>query len=478
MQKNHVDVWNNCLKIIKDNIGQQSYTTWFKPIIPLDLSDNILTIQVPSQFFYEFIEEHFIDLLKKTIKSELGTKGRLEYSIIVDSSGHQKSNSINLPASNKIRVNNPPLNVPLKKDKTQKEIPNPFIIPGLRKVKIHHQLKESYTFNNFVEGECNRLARSAGMAVASNPGKTIFNPLFIYSATGLGKSHLAHAIGVMAKNNFPEKTVLYVTADQFKNQFTEACRDENYNDFVHFYQMIDLLIIDDIHFLVGKKKTQEVFFHIFNHMHQTGKQLVITSDHPPAELQGMESRLLSRFKWGLSAELTLPDFNTRVGIIENKVYNDGTKLSRDVIEYLAYTITTNIREIEGALISLVAHASFNKKEITLDLAKELINNIVKEIDKEVSIDLIQKIVCDYFKVSINLVNSSTRKREIVQARQLAMFFAKKHTKASLQNIGIHCGNKDHATVLYACKTVNNLIDTDKQFRKCVEEIDKIISLSR
>lgn len=473
-----MDIWNNCLKVIRDNIGQQSYTTWFKPITPVELKNKVLTIQVPSQFFYEYIEEHYIDLLKKTIRSELGSKGRLEYSIVIDSSGDSSDSLINIPAKENIRVNNPPISLPIKTKDNSKEIPNLFIIPGLRKLKIHHQLKENCTFDSFVEGECNRLARSAGMAVASNPGKTVFNPLFVYSATGLGKSHLAHAIGWMTKNNFPDKTVLYVSADQFKNQFTEACRDRSYNDFVHFYQMIDLLIIDDIHFLVGKKQTQEVFFHIFNHMHQTGKQLVITSDNPPTDLQGMETRLLSRFKWGLSAELTMPDFNTRVAIIESKTHRDGIKLSRDVIEYLAYTITTNIREIEGALISLLANASFNKKEITLDLAKQQINNIVKEIDKEVSIDLIQKIVCDYFKVSINLVNSTTRKREIVQARQLAMFFAKKHTKASLQSIGIHCGNKDHATVLYACKTVNNLIDTDKQFRKCVEEIDKIISLNR
>jgi len=479
MNKNHVDVWNNCLKIIKDNIVQQSYKTWFEPIVPLEVKNNILTIQVPSQFFYEWIEAHYIDLLKKTIKSELGPKGRLEYHIIVDSSRkNNHHNAINLPTSQANKVNNPQINVPLKINDTEKEIPSPFVIPGLKKIKIPHQLKDTYTFDAFVEGECNRLARSAGLAIASNPGKTAFNPFFIYSATGLGKSHLSNAIGHLSLNNFPDKTVLCVSADQFTNQFTDAIRGGSYNDFVHFYQMIDVLIIDDIHFLVGKTKTQEVFFHIFNHMHQVGKQIIITSDKPPTDLQGMEERLISRFKWGLAAELTIPDFNTRVAIIENKIHRDGIELSRDVIEYLAYTITTNIREIEGALISLLAHSSFNKKEITLDLTKQLINSVVKEIDKQVSIDLIQKIICDFFKVSLNLMKSSARKREVVQARQLAMYFAKKYTKTSLQNIGIYCGNKDHATVLYACKTVNNLIDTDKGFRKNVEEIEKIISLSR
>jgi len=477
MNKNHVEVWENCLNIIRDNLTHQSFTTWFEPIVPLKIKENVLSIQVPSQFFYEWLEEHYIDLLKKTVKSELGKDGRLEYSVIVDNSKKLAPQTTNLPAASSKRASNPPVNLPIDVD-NEKEIPTPFVIPGIRKVKINPQLKESYTFDNFIEGDCNRLARSAGISVASNPGKTSFNPLFIYSSVGLGKTHLAHAIGMLSKDNFPDKTVLYVTSDQFYNQFTDSVLNKTYKDFVHFYQMIDVLIIDEIHFLVGKTKTQEIFFHIFNHMHQTGKQVIITSDKPPAELQGMEERLLSRFKWGLSAELTLPEFNTRVKIIEKKLHSDGIKLPQDVIEYLAYTITTNIRELEGALISLIAQASFNKKEITLDLAKQLINNIVKEIDKEVSVDLIKKIVSEYFKVSINLINSTTRKREVVQARQLVMYFAKKYTKGSLENIGANCGNKDHATVLYACKTVNNLIETDKQYHKCVDEIEKIISLSK
>ena len=327
---------------------------------------------------------------------------------------------------------------------------------------------------NFIEGDCHRLARSAGYAVACNPGKTAFNPLFLYSAVGLGKTHLAQAIGLQVKNNFPEKTVLYVATEQFTQQFIDAVRSNNQNDFVHFYQMIDVLIIDDIHFLSGKEKTQDVFFHIFNHLHQKGKQLILTSDKPPVELKGLEPRLLSRFKWGLSADLQIPDLETRIAILKKRLYKDGIDMPFEVLEYLAYSITTNVRELEGALISLMAQSSLNKKAITIDLARQMIDKFVKNTAREISIDFIQKIVCDYFDIPVEAINSKTRKRDIVQARQLAMYYSKKHTKASLATIGLHCGNKDHATVLHACRTVNNLIETDKQFRTYVEEIEKRI----
>ncbi|HRZ77820.1 MAG TPA: chromosomal replication initiator protein DnaA, partial [Bacteroidales bacterium] len=472
MDKDFIGVWDRCLHIIKDNISHQKFKTWFEPIKPIKIEDHVLTIQVPSQFFYEWLEEHYINLLKKTIRQELGADGRLEYSIVMDSAfAGEDPLTINLPTSNKRSVKNDPVSMPLDLNKgNSKEIPNPFIIPGLKKLKIHSQLNDSYSFENFVEGDCNRLARSAGYAVANNPGKTAFNPLFIYSNTGLGKTHLAHAIGLQVKENFPDKTVLYLAAEQFIQQFVESVRNNTQNDFVHFYQMIDVLIIDDIQFLASKEKTQNVFFHIFNHLHQNGKQLVITSDKAPVELKGMETRLLSRFKWGLAADLQVPDIETRIAILEKKLYNDGITMPKDVVEYLAYCITTNIRELEGALISIMAQSSLNKKEITLDLAKQMIDKFVKNTSREISIDYIQKVVCDYFSLPIDQMNSKTRKREIVQARQLAMYFSKKHTKASLATIGLHCGNKDHATVLHACRTVNNLIETDKQFRIYVEEL--------
>jgi chromosomal replication initiator protein len=478
MEKKVVEVWEDCLKIIKDNINYQSFKTWFLPIKPIKLKDNILTIQVPSQFFFEWLEEHYIGLLKKTIRKELGADGRLEYSIIMDNSeGDSEPYTIKVPTTEKKATFNNAVAMPIDLNRgTSKEIPNPFIIPGLRKIKVNSQLIENYSFANFVEGDCNRLARSAGFAVANNPGKTSFNPLLLYSQTGLGKTHLSHAIGLEVKNVFPEKTVLYVTTDQFINQFIDSVKNNNQNDFVHFYQMIDVLILDDIHNLAGKEKTQDVFFNIFNHLHQNNKQIILTSDKPPIEMKGLEARLVSRFKWGLSADLQVPDLETRMAILQKKLYIDGIDISNEVVEYLAYSINTNVRELEGALISLLAQSSLNKKIITLDLAKQMIDKFVKTTSREISIDYIQKIVCDYFNIPLELINSKTRKREIVQARQLAMYFSKKHTKSSLANIGLHCGNKDHATVLHACRTVNNLVETDKQFRGFVEELDKKIKL--
>ena len=355
-------------------------------------------------------------------------------------------------------------------------IRNPFIIPGLKKVEVDSQLNPSYTFENFIEGECNLLARSAGYAISDKPGGTSFNPLLIYGSNGLGKTHLAHAIGIRIKQNFPDKTALYVAAEKFKTQFVDATRNNCKNDFVHFYQMIDILIIDDIHDFAGMEKTQDVFFHIFNHLHQTGKQLILTADKPPVDLQGIEQRLLSRFKWGLSADLQAPDLEMRIAILKNKIHADGVEMPKDVLEYLAYSITTNIRELQGALITLLAQSSFNKKPITLELAKQMIDKFVKNTAREVSIDYIQKCVCDYFDLPIELLKSKTRKREVVQARQLAMYFSKSMTKASLAKIGMHCGGKDHATVLHACRTVNNLMDTDKQFKGYVTDLKKKISI--
>lgn len=385
--------------------------------------------------------------------------------------------TIKLPTANKNATQNQAVNMPVNiNQNSSKEIPNPFIIPGLKKIRVQSQLIDGYNFDNFVEGDCNRLARSAGWAVAENPGKTSFNPLFIYSSVGLGKTHLAHAIGIQVKNNFPEKIVLYLSAEQFMSQYTDSVRNNNHNDFIHFYQMIDVLLIDDIQFMGGKEKTQDVFFHLFNHLHQKGKQLVLTSDRSPADMHGFEPRILSRFKWGLAADLQVPDLETRIAIMNKRLYNDGIEITEDVIEYLAYSITTNVRELEGALVSILAQSSLNKKAITIELAKQMIDKYVKNNSREISIDFIQKIVCDYFEIPVDQMHSKTRKREIVQARQIAMYFSKKLTKSSLAHIGLHCGNKDHATVLHACRTVNNLIETDKKFKSYVDELEGKIKI--
>ncbi len=468
-------VWDNCLSYIKDNISAQSYKTWFLPIKPLKLKENVLSIQVPSKFFYEWLEENYIKLLKSAITKELGEDAKLVYSIVMENTyGNTKPFTVKIPSSNRGNLQNPKVNMPMELG--DKGVKNPFIIPGLRKVHVESQLNPNYNFENFVEGDCNRLARSAGYAVAKKPGGTSFNPLLLYGGNGLGKTHLAHAIGIEIKDRYPEKTVLYVSAEKFQQQFVEAIRTNNKNDFLHFYQMIDVLVVDDVHSFAGKEKTQDAFFEIFNHLHQNSKQVILTSDRAPVDLQGMEQRLLSRFKWGLSADLQVPDLETRIAILNQKLYNDGVEMPADVIEYLAYSINSNVRELEGALISLLAQSSLNKKKITVELAKQMIDKFVKNTTREISIDYIQKVVCDYFDMPIELLKSKTRKREIVQARQLAMYFSKQLTKNSLASIGAQCGNKDHATVLHACRTVNNLTETDKRFRTYVEDLRKKLTL--
>ncbi|MGB5610670.1 chromosomal replication initiator protein DnaA [Eudoraea sp.] len=467
-------VWKNCLAFIQDNIQPQAFKTWFEPIKPVKLSDNALSIQVPSKFFYEWLEEHYVKLLKVALTKELGENAKLVYIIKMENTyGNREPFTEQIPSSNRGSVNPQEMDVPIKSKNP--ELKNPFVIPGIRNIKIESQLNPNYNFDNFLEGDSNRLARSAGMAVANKPGGTSFNPLLIFGGVGLGKTHLAHAIGVEIKDKYPERTVLYISAEKFTQQYIESVKKNTRNDFIHFYQLIDVLIIDDVQFLSGKSGTQDVFFHIFNHLHQNGKQVILTSDKAPVDMQDIEQRLLSRFKWGLSAELQNPDYETRISILRNKLYRDGVEMPDDIVEYVAKHIKTNIRELEGAIISLIAQSSFNKKEVTLELAQQVVEKFVKNTKREVSIDYIQKVVSDYFEMDVATLQSKTRKRHIVQARQLAMFFAKKFTKASLASIGSQIGKRDHATVLHACKTVDNLAETDKQFRKYIEDLTKKLS---
>ena len=468
-------VWTNCLSFIKDNIQPQAYKTWFEPIVAVKLTDNALSIQVPSKFFYEWLEEHYVKILKVALTKQLGETAKLVYVIKMENTyGNKQPFTEKIPSSNRGALKSQDVDVPL--NNKNPELKNPFVIPGIRNVKIESQLNPNYSFENFLEGDSNRLARNAGLAVANKPGGTSFNPLLIFGGVGLGKTHLAHAIGVDIKDKYPEKTVLYISAEKFTQQYIDSVKKNNRNDFIHFYQIIDVLIIDDVQFLSGKSGTQDVFFHIFNHLHQNGKQVILTSDKAPVDMQDIEQRLLSRFKWGLSAELQSPDFETRVSILKNKLYRDGVEMPEEIVEYVAKHIKTNVRELEGAIISLIAQSSFNKKEITVNLAKEIVEKFVKNTKREVSIDYIQKVVSDYFQMDVSTLQSKTRKRHIVQARQLAMFFAKKYTKASLASIGSQIGKRDHATVLHACKTVDNLSSTDKQFRKYVEDLSKKLSL--
>ena len=460
--------WNDCLEIIKQSIDEQSFNTWFKPINPLRNEGDVLTIQVPSQFFYEWLEEHYVPVLKKAVHQVLGTNGRLEYSVIVDSGNH----------------NNPPLlvNYPngngFKKSNAQMvngnghEEYSPFSFKALNPQTVNSRLNPNYSFDNFVEGDCNRLARSAGVAVAKKPGTTSFNPLMLYGGVGVGKTHLVQAIGNEIKKNLPEKIVLYVDQNDFTSQFLNALQNHKMQEFQNFYLQVDLLILDDVQFLAGREKTQEIFFHIFNQLHQSGKQIIMTSDCPPRDLKGFQERLLSRFKWGLTADLQEPDFETKLAIIHNKMQSDGIEIPTEVAEYLAFSVDTNLRDMEGVLNSLLFHATLLKKEIDLELAKEVLKNIVKEIQADVSVDFIQKTVGDYFKVDLEAMKSKVKKREIVIPRQTAMYFCKRYTQLTLALIGENFGGRDHSTVIHALESVEDMMKTDANFKNSVEELTK------
>ena len=465
----HKQVWENCLRVIKDIITPTSFQTWFEPIAPLKLMNEVLTIEVPTPFFYEYLEEHYIDLLRKTLRKELGANAKLEYSVKVVNGAP----SVKYPAQNNPEMKN--RSVPFPAASSETSIMNPFAIPGLKKMEIDPHLNPNYNFLNFVEGDCNSLARTAGLNISEKPGGTAFNPLFIYGNSGLGKTHLAQAIGIEIKQKYPEKIVLYVSANQFQAQYVDAVINKNkVNDFLHFYQMIDVLILDDVQEFAGKEATQNNFFQIFNHLHQSGKQLILTSDKPPVELQGMEQRLLSRFKWGLSAELQQPNVRTRVAILKHKAYKDGISIDDRIVEFIASKITDNIRELEGILVSLLAQSTISKKALTIDLAEEIIDKLVNTLKREVSIPEIHKAVCSFFGLTHEALLSKTRKREIVQARQVAMYLCKVYTKASLAGIGTQTGGKDHATVLHACTAVKNMAETDKVFKQHLSEIERRI----
>ncbi len=459
----HSDLWQDCLSRIREKTSPEEYDRWFAPIIPLDFDGTTLRLKVPNESYVNHIEKNYIPFLTPIIHQLFGFKTRLRYAI------PRQEQTVGLAAEADTTS--------ISKFVTQTDtanIKNPFVIPGIKKIVIDPQLNPAYTFDSFVEGECNRLARSAGLAIAVNPGKTAFNPLYIYGNSGLGKTHVAQAIGMEVKQRHPGSQVLYVSMNKFQAQFQKAAVQGELNDFIHFYQMVDVLIIDDIQEIAGKtkEKTQNAFFNIFNHLHLSGKQLILTSDKPPVELKDIEERLLTRFKWGLPAELGQPDYQTRIKIIEHKAARFGMEISPEVVAYLAENITANIREIEGALSALMANASFLGKKITTSLAKEILKVYVQSNRREITIDHIVKVVCEYLNLDAETFNSPKRTREIAQARQMAMYLSKQHTKAPLTSIGAAIGGKNHATVLHACKAISNLIETDKHFRNQMEEIER------
>jgi chromosomal replication initiator protein len=460
-------LWNDCLDVIKESVGEENFNTWFKPIVPLQVEGDVMTIQVPSQFFYEWLEDNYVPVLKKALHKVLGPGGRLEYSVVVDSGN----------------TNTPPVTVHYPNGMGNKRNGNgmdvdysPFTYKALNPQNVNSRLNPNYTFDNFVEGDCNRLARSAGLAVAKKPGVTSFNPLMLYGGVGVGKTHLVQAIGNEIRNNMPGKIVLYVDQNDFTTQFLNALQNHKLQDFQNFYLQVDLLILDDVQFLAGREKTQEMFFHIFNQLHQSGKQVIMTSDCPPRDMKGFQERLLSRFKWGLTADLQEPDFETKLAIIHRKMQADGIAIPTEVAEYLAYSVDTNLRDMEGVLNSLIFHATLLKKEIDLDLAKEVLKNIIKEIQSDVSVDFIQKTVSEYFKVELEALKGKIKKREIVIPRQVAMYFCKRYTQLTLALIGENFGGRDHSTVIHALESVEDMMKTDSNFKSSVEELGKKLKM--
>jgi len=473
----HQLVWQNCLNFIKDNVADNTFKMWFAPIKSVSLQGNCLTVALPSQACFEWLEKSAQKVIRTAIRKELGEKARLKYQIPVAKPVNEQPITVTVPSSPVLNVQNPPRMPRNPYENTSEGNPNPDLLPGLKAISIPSNLVDSLNFDNFVEGKCNQFAYLAGQAIASAaPGSTPYNPFFIYSETGLGKTHLVHAIGLEIKANFPDKVVLYVSSDLFMQQYLEACRSKNINDFIYFYQNVDVLIIDDIQFLAGKDKTQEAFFHIFNYLQQRKKQIIITADKSPADITGFETRVLYRLKWSLVAELTPPDFETRVAILNKKLENEGIEFPPDVTEYLALRVTANVRELEGAMITILAQASINHREITIDLAKEMIDKYVRSTAREISIEFIQRTVADYFNIAVDTINTSTRRREVAQPRQICMYFAKKYTKLPLSTIGKNCGNKDHATVLHACRVIADLYETDKKMHADIDEIDKLMKL--
>ena len=458
-ENEHVSLWARCLNIIQDNVPETTFNTWFKPIIPLKYEGKALTIGVPSSFFYEFLEEKFADLLRVALNKEIGEGAQLMYQVTID-----KTNIQTTEWEGRRGGYNPPQNP----TKDGNKAPDPMQSPAPQDLDPH--LNPNYNFENFIKGSSNEFSRTVGETVAQNPAKT-FNPLFLYGPSGVGKTHLTNAIGARIKELYPEKRVLYVSAHLLQVQYTDSVRTNNYNNFMKFYQNIDVLIVDDIQEFAGVTKTQNTFFHIFNHLHQNGKQLILTSDRAPVMLQGMEERMLTRFKWGLVAEMEKPDMELRKNILRNKIHRDGLNIPANVVNFIAENVNESVRELEGIINSLLARSILLKRDIDMTLAERVVREAVRIENKPITIETIVSKVCKFYNLDESVLHTKTRKREIVQARQIAMFLTKKHTDISASKIGHLIGNRDHATVLHACKIMKDLVETSKEFRADIEQIE-------
>ncbi len=463
MDQNAKQIWVDCLGEVKSNVSVNAFNRWFKPIKPIQFKESVLTIQVPNPFFYEYLEEHYVDILRTAISKVLGSKGRLKYQILMPDSRknkrHEKDDTDFTPGTYAVD-----------------QIKNPFVVPGIRKKNVHHNLVSKYTFDNYIEGDCNKLARSAGINIASKPGRTSFNPLVVYGGVGLGKTHLIQAIGNEILKQNPDKEVLYVSSEKFTNQIIQSIKNRATEELVAFYQDLDVLIVDDIQFFAGRGKTKEIFFHIFNHLHNSGGQIILSSDKAPKDLDGLEDRLISRFKWGLTADLRSPEFETRMAILMHKLELHNLEIPMEGMEYICYNIQDNVRELEGVVISLMAQTTLNGKELTFPVIKRVVTKYITDGRKEITVEGIQEIVAEHYAMSIDKILSRSRTRDVVVARQLSMFLSKKMTNNSLKSIGKSFG-KDHTTVIHAIKSIKNLLDTDNEFQSEIMALEKRIEMS-
>ena len=458
-----LSTWNKILSHIQPEINSQSFKTWFEPIKPLKIDNHEVSVTVPSQFFYEWLEEHYYSLISNALQKVLGASAKLIYTVVP--SDDPSPTLVITPTESQIKQSD---SFQIKVEQSQYNQPLPYEKTLLNKRN---------TFNNFIKGESNQLARAAAMAVANNPGGTSFNPLVLYGGTGLGKTHLMQAIGNYALETGKAKRVIYVSSEKFTNEFIDAIRNDATTEFSNFYRSMDILIVDDIQFFTGKEKTQDSFFHTFNSLHQLGKQIILSSDRPPKELQGLDERLISRFQWGLTADIQPPDLETRSAILRNKCERDDVVIPEIVLDFIAANVTSNVRELEGCYTKLLFNASLLGKDIDLDMAREVLSSVVTEVRSPMTVEQIQRIVSEFYDIPNDLLRAKTRKQEIVVARQVAMYLAKELTNCSLKTIGLNFGGRDHSTVIHAYQTVEEQIKIDPKFRASMDQIRKKIEIN-
>ncbi|MEH2829138.1 chromosomal replication initiator protein DnaA [Segatella copri] len=463
-------LWDNSLLLIKDSVTEQQYNTWFKPIVfeSYKPSTKTLLVQVPSPFVYEYLEQNFVDLLSKVLHRNFGEGIRLTYRVVTDKE-HKLSQDIEADPDDADMAKQ-------TRERAQQTAAQP--VAPQQQEDIDTQLDSKLTFNNYMEGDSNKLPRSVGLSIAEHPNTTQFNPMFIYGPSGSGKTHLVNAIGLKAKQMYPQKRVLYVSARLFQTQYTDAVLHNASNDFINFYQSIDMLIVDDIQEWAGKAKTLNTFFHIFNHLFRNGKRIILACDRPPVELKDMPDRLLTRFSCGLVCELEKPNIQLCVDILSNKIRRDGLKIPVDVISFIAQTCNGSVRDLQGAINGLLAYSIVYNSSIDIRLAERVIKRAVKVDDKPLTIDDIVETVCHHYNVTVTAVNSKSRKRDYVVARQVTMYLAQKYTKMPASRIGKLVGNRDHSTVIHSCTKVEERLKIDAGFSDELVSIENGLKVKR